>query len=131
MCELAVFESGDGTTCLCLRAVLALCAPCCVSTDLISPVLVPCACVTGPLAELSGQGRVFFLAATLRPETMYGQTNFWLLPKGEYGAYRGLNNEIYIMSDRSALNLSFQERMPVCEYACKGEGMQKGFDVDW
>ncbi len=62
---------------------------------------------------LQGQGPVFFLAATLRPETMYGQTNCWVLPEGQYGAYRGLNNEIYIMTHRSALNLSYQDRMPV------------------
>ena len=27
------------------------------------------------------------MAATLRPETMYGQTNCWVLPDGQYGAY--------------------------------------------
>lgn len=51
---------------------------------------------------------MFLMAATLRPETMYGQTNCWALPEGSYGAYRGLNNEIYIMAERSALNLSYQ-----------------------
>ena len=44
---------------------------------------------------------------------MYGQTNCWVLPEGQYGAYRGLNNEIYVMTHRSALNLSYQDRMPV------------------
>eukprot|EP01025_Chloroclados_australasicus_P057390 TRINITY_DN714_c1_g2_i3.p1 TRINITY_DN714_c1_g2~~TRINITY_DN714_c1_g2_i3.p1 ORF type:complete len:726 (+),score=86.15 TRINITY_DN714_c1_g2_i3:778-2955(+) len=67
----------------------------------------------GILGELEGKGKVFFMAATLRPETMYGQTNCWVLPDGEYGAYQGLNNEIYIMAHRSALNLSYQERTPV------------------
>jgi len=28
------------------------------------------------------------MAATLRPETMAGQTNCWVLPEGDYGAYR-------------------------------------------
>lgn len=37
---------------------------------------------------MQGQGRVFLLAATLRPETMYGQTNCWVLPDGLYGAFR-------------------------------------------
>ena len=36
----------------------------------------------------AGQGELFLLAATLRPETMYGQTNCWALPEGEYGVYR-------------------------------------------
>lgn len=57
------------------------------------------------------------MAATLRPETMYGQTNFWILPKGDYGAYKGLNDEIYIMSERSALNLAYQEKTPVGDAA--------------
>ena len=33
-------------------------------------------------------------AATLRPETMYGQTNAYVLPEGEYG--------IYLMNIKSA-----------------------------
>lgn len=53
------------------------------------------------------------MAATLRPESTYGQTNVWVLPEGQYGAFRGLHNEIYIMTHRSALNLSYQDRMPV------------------
>jgi len=67
---------------------------------------------TGPLGPLQGKGRVFLMAATLRPETMYGQTNYWVLPSGDYGAYKGLDDEIYIMSERSALNLSYQEKLP-------------------
>ncbi|KAL8270891.1 hypothetical protein Esti_005185 [Eimeria stiedai] len=31
--------------------------------------------------------RLFLVAATLRPETMYGQTNCFVLPEGEYGVY--------------------------------------------
>ncbi len=62
----------------------------------------------GKLSALSGQGRVFLLAATLRPETMYGQTNCWVLPEGQYGAFRGLNGEVWITTQRAALNLSYQ-----------------------
>jgi hypothetical protein len=62
----------------------------------------------GKMAALQGQGRVSLLAATLRPETMYGQTNCWVLPEGQYGAYKGLGGEVYIMTERSALNLSYQ-----------------------
>ena len=64
-------------------------------------------------ASLQGQGPVYFLTATLRPETFYGVINAWVLPEGQYGAFRGVNNEIYIMSHKSALNLSYQDRMPV------------------
>ena len=59
-----------------------------------------------------GQGPVFLMAATLRPETMYGQTNCWALPKGQYGAYRGLNGEVWVMTHRAARNLAFQDRTP-------------------
>jgi leucyl-tRNA synthetase len=31
---------------------------------------------------------VFLVAATLRPETMYGQTNCYVLPEAEYGLYQ-------------------------------------------
>jgi leucyl-tRNA synthetase len=66
----------------------------------------------GKLAELgeAADGGVFLMAATLRPETMYGQTNCWALPEGRYGAYKGLNGEVYVMTYRSALNLSYQVR---------------------
>lgn len=67
----------------------------------------------GKLAPLVDQapGGVFLMAATLRPETMYGQTNCWALPEGQYGAFRGLGGEVYIMTQRSALNLSYQVRL--------------------
>lgn len=61
---------------------------------------------------MKGQGKVFLMAATLRPETMAGQTNCWALPEGDYGAYKGLNNEVYIMHPRSARNLAFQDLTP-------------------
>ena len=51
---------------------------------------------------------MFLLAATLRPETMYGQTNCWALPGGQYGVYRGPGKEAYVMAARSARNYSFQ-----------------------
>ena len=63
------------------------------------------------LSQFNGSD-VFLLAATLRPETMCGQTNCWALPEGDYGVYKGLNNEYYVMTGRSALNLSYQDRMP-------------------
>jgi leucyl-tRNA synthetase len=60
------------------------------------------------LCPPAGAGPVFLLAATLRPETMYGQTNAWALPEGRYVAVRGLGGEVYVMTKRSALNLSYQ-----------------------
>ena len=51
---------------------------------------------------------IFLVAATLRPETMYGQTNCWLRPDMKYVAYRVVSGEIFISTNRSARNLAFQ-----------------------
>jgi leucyl-tRNA synthetase len=52
---------------------------------------------------------VYMVPATLRPETMYGQTNCFVLPTGEYGAFVvDATNEVFIMSARSARGLSCQ-----------------------
>jgi leucyl-tRNA synthetase len=56
---------------------------------------------------------VFLVAATLRPETMYGQTNCFVLPTAEYGLYEMKDNQYYIMSERAARNFAFQEQTVV------------------
>eukprot|EP01006_Ploeotia_vitrea_P036177 TRINITY_DN65982_c6_g1_i1.p1 TRINITY_DN65982_c6_g1~~TRINITY_DN65982_c6_g1_i1.p1 ORF type:complete len:1168 (+),score=769.25 TRINITY_DN65982_c6_g1_i1:141-3506(+) len=57
--------------------------------------------------------KIFLAAATLRPETMYGQTNCWVLPTGKYGVFQmNDENELFVCSDRSALNMSYQDLMP-------------------
>lgn len=57
--------------------------------------------------------KVFLVPATLRPETMYGQTNCFVLPEGEYGAFFiDATQEIFIMSPRSARGLSCQLYKP-------------------
>ena len=74
-----------------------------------------------PLSSLLSAGRrVFLVAATLRPETMYGQTNVFLLPEGEYGAFDvssssssgGGSGDVFICSERSAKNMSYQGLSP-------------------
>ncbi|PON97504.1 Leucyl-tRNA synthetase, class Ia, archaeal/eukaryotic cytosolic [Trema orientale] len=52
--------------------------------------------------------RVFLAAATLRPETMYGQTNSWVLPDGTYGAFEINETDVFIITERAALNLAYQ-----------------------
>ena len=54
------------------------------------------------------EGKVFFAAATLRPETMYGQTNCWILPDGDYGAYEMASGEVFVMGEHAARNASYQ-----------------------
>jgi leucyl-tRNA synthetase len=65
----------------------------------------------GKLSALEDRkGQVFLCAATLRAETMYGQTNYWVLPDGDYGAYEMADGEVFIMAPRAARNLSFQDK---------------------
>ncbi|KAF2293936.1 hypothetical protein GH714_005832 [Hevea brasiliensis] len=59
------------------------------------------------LGRLEGK-KVFLAAATLRPETMYGQTNAWVLPDGKYGAFEINETDVFILTERAALNLAYQ-----------------------
>lgn len=70
------------------------------------------------LSKLQGH-KVFLVAATLRPETMYGQTNCFVLPTGLYGAFLMRNDEVFICSERSALNMAFQNLTKVPEQVTK------------
>lgn len=61
------------------------------------------------LLKLVEDKPVYLVPATLRPETMYGQTNCFVLPEGQYGAYViDATDEIFIMSARAARGLSCQ-----------------------
>ncbi|KZC08152.1 Leucine--tRNA ligase, cytoplasmic, partial [Dufourea novaeangliae] len=52
---------------------------------------------------------VYLVAATLRPETMYGQTNCWIHPDINYIAYTLSNGDIYISTERAARNMAYQD----------------------
>lgn len=65
---------------------------------------------SSPLAVLPAE-RVYLAAATLRAETMYGQTNCFVLPEGDYGAYEMTNGDILVMSHRAARGMSCQGYM--------------------
>ncbi|CAF3923890.1 unnamed protein product [Rotaria sordida] len=52
---------------------------------------------------------VYLVAATLRPETMYGQTNCWLHPNISYIAIPTRDHGIFICTRRAARNLSHQD----------------------
>lgn len=53
--------------------------------------------------------KVFFIAATLRPETMYGQTNCFVGPKITYGLFEAKDGEVFLCSARSARNMAWQD----------------------
>ncbi len=51
----------------------------------------------------------FIIAGTLRPETMYGQTNMWANPNAEYLKIK-VNNEKWIVSSECADKLNHQDK---------------------
>ena len=55
---------------------------------------------------------VYFIPATLRPETMYGQTCCFVGPTIEYGIFKVADNEYFFCSDRAARNMAFQSIFP-------------------
>ncbi|KAG9234549.1 hypothetical protein BJ875DRAFT_542830 [Amylocarpus encephaloides] len=55
---------------------------------------------------------VFFVPATLRPETMYGQTCCFVGPKITYGVFKVSDKEFYIITDRAARNMAYQGIFP-------------------
>lgn len=59
--------------------------------------------------EHVGDAAVYLVAATLRPETMYGQTNCFVLPEGDYGLYLMNNDEVFVTSRRAAINMYYQD----------------------
>lgn len=66
------------------------------------------------------QGKnVYFIAATLRPETSFGQTNCFVGPSIDYGLYPVNEKDIYICTPRAARNMAFQGITPTRgEYDC-------------
>jgi len=55
--------------------------------------------------------KIFFVAATLRPETMYGQTCCFVGPKLEYGMFVD-RDEVYICTPRAARNMAYPRSPP-------------------
>ncbi|KAG0231025.1 cytosolic leucyl tRNA synthetase [Actinomortierella wolfii] len=63
-------------------------------------------------AELEGK-KVFMVAATLRPETMYGQTNCFVGVDLQYGIFKtNKADELFLMTERAARNMAFQNLSP-------------------
>jgi leucyl-tRNA synthetase len=63
------------------------------------------------LEKLNGLNKekpIYLVAATLRPETMYGQTNCWISPDIKYILFETSDNEYFICTKRAARNMSYQ-----------------------
>lgn len=56
--------------------------------------------------------KVFLVAATLRPETMYGQSCCFVSPKITYGLFDAGNDEYFICTERAFKNMCFQKLTP-------------------
>jgi len=65
---------------------------------------------SGVLGQCGGS-KVFLVAATLRPETMYGQTNCWVKPDMTYVAAKMGNGEVWVCTRRAARNMCYQGMM--------------------
>ena len=62
------------------------------------------------------------VAATLRPETVFGLTNFWLNPEVEYLDVE-VNDEIWVMSRPAAEKLKFQKDKVVVKGSANGSSL--------
>lgn len=63
-------------------------------------------------ANLDKSKNIYFVAATLRPETMYGQTCCFVSSKIEYGVFDA-GDSYYITTQRAFKNMSYQRLTPV------------------
>lgn len=84
---------------------------------------------TSKFPELSGK-QVYLVAGTLRPETMYGQTNCWVGPEIEYGAFECKEEGVvYICTQRAAINMSYQNILKEENTIPKSVVTLKGIDL--
>ncbi|KAJ9299758.1 hypothetical protein DTO271G3_2642 [Paecilomyces variotii] len=58
--------------------------------------------------KIEDDANVYFVPATLRPETMYGQTCCFVGPKISYGIFKVKEKEYYVATKRAAWNMAFQ-----------------------
>lgn len=75
---------------------------------LIKMEVVPEECPPGRLPDVLAGRKVILAAATLRAETMYGQTNVWVLPTGDYGVYPVADGTLWVVSPHAAANMAHQ-----------------------
>ncbi|WEW60650.1 cytosolic leucyl tRNA synthetase [Emydomyces testavorans] len=58
--------------------------------------------------KLEEDANVYFVPATMRPETMYGQTCCFVGPSLNYGIFKVKDKEYYVVTKRGAWNMAFQ-----------------------
>lgn len=62
----------------------------------------------GKVDALKGK-TIYLVAATLRPETMYGQTNCFVGTEINYGIFNVNDNEAFLCTERAARNMAYQK----------------------
>lgn len=62
--------------------------------------------------KLPENANVYFVPATLRPETMMGQCATFVSPSIKYGIYKVSETEYYFVTERAARNMAFQGIFP-------------------
>ncbi|KAK4219080.1 leucyl-tRNA synthetase, class Ia, archaeal/eukaryotic cytosolic [Rhypophila decipiens] len=62
--------------------------------------------------DIAATANIFMTPATLRPETMYGQTNLFVSPSITYGIFKVSETDFYLATDRAARNMAFQGIFP-------------------
>lgn len=58
--------------------------------------------------KIPNNAKVYFIPATLRPETMYGQVCCFVGPKIKYGIFQTTESEYVVCTKRAAWNMAFQ-----------------------
>ncbi|KAH0559306.1 2-isopropylmalate synthase [Trichoglossum hirsutum] len=58
--------------------------------------------------KVPNHANVYFVPATLRPETMYGQVCCFVGPKIIYGVYQVSDTEYFVITERAARNMAYQ-----------------------
>ena len=70
-------------------------------------------------SKIPAGAKVYFVPATLRPETMYGQTCCFVGPNIIYGIYKTTKNDYYVMTKRAAWNMAFQPKSNISDVFLK------------
>jgi len=81
------------------------------------------------IAELVKEGNLFIVCGTLRPETMYGQTNTFVLPEGDYIIVEMVDGEKWVCGHEAARNMSFQDMLAGERGEIPIVGRCKGWDL--
>ncbi|KAI1080562.1 hypothetical protein F5B20DRAFT_589294 [Whalleya microplaca] len=65
-----------------------------------------------PVQDLPPNAKVYFIAATLRPETIYGVNGCFVGPSITYGIFHTSGDEYIVISNHAARNMAFQGIFP-------------------